>query len=117
LQPIELAWAYVKGGVGRQYSIETTFAIVETRLLAEFNKLQKDNESVEGFIRTSTARATELFHEMDEEDFSDDDNEDDNDQPIPGEEDGHQEEQAGQMLDIESVYSTESEEEQEMTEV
>ena len=36
LQQIELAWAYVKGKVGRQYSIGITLQIVYARLITAF---------------------------------------------------------------------------------
>ena len=39
LQPIELLWAYVKGAVGRQYSLDTTIRDVKERLDQQFNDL------------------------------------------------------------------------------
>ncbi|OQR88838.1 hypothetical protein ACHHYP_06605 [Achlya hypogyna] len=42
LQPIELVWAYVKGIVGRAYSVDTTFADVRLRLNAAFDSLPSD---------------------------------------------------------------------------
>jgi len=39
LQPIELVWAYVKGIVGRAYTVSTTFADVRARLDAALDAL------------------------------------------------------------------------------
>ncbi|OQR86951.1 hypothetical protein ACHHYP_09717 [Achlya hypogyna] len=40
--PIELLWAYVKGGVGRRYTVSTTFADVREQLDAAFNTIPSD---------------------------------------------------------------------------
>lgn len=48
LQPIETVWAIVKGIVGRQYSVTTTFKDVLIRLQDSFNNLQ--SHSVQGCI-------------------------------------------------------------------
>jgi hypothetical protein len=40
--PIELMWACVKGRVGRQYSVDTTFKDVRRRLEEAFDSLPAD---------------------------------------------------------------------------
>ena len=37
LNPIELAWARIKGNIGRQYSIDTTLQTVYQHLMQELN--------------------------------------------------------------------------------
>ncbi|RHZ32288.1 hypothetical protein DYB37_012617, partial [Aphanomyces astaci] len=39
MQPIEMVWSYVKGGVGRQYNTSTKFPDVRERLDREFDRL------------------------------------------------------------------------------
>jgi hypothetical protein len=46
LQPIELAWAYVKGKVGQQYSIDITLQMVYNRLNKVFKELEDDHKAV-----------------------------------------------------------------------
>eukprot|EP00049_Salpingoeca_infusionum_P019447 m.361900 g.361900 ORF g.361900 m.361900 type:complete len:553 (-) comp19975_c0_seq1:79-1737(-) len=58
LQPIELVWAFVKGRVGRQCTLDTTFPTVKARLEAEFANLP--NKTVEGCIRTACAQLDTL---------------------------------------------------------
>jgi hypothetical protein len=89
LQPIELAWAYVKGAVGQQYSVGTTLQIVHTRLLNEFTRLEGDHKAVAGMIRGCTERAHILFQEMELEDDDDLAEEEELDDASSDEEDGH----------------------------
>lgn len=51
LQPIELLWADLKGAVGRQYSLDTTFAQVLVRLQEVVDKRAKDHESIDKMIK------------------------------------------------------------------
>jgi hypothetical protein len=64
LQPIELAWAYVKGKVGRQYSNGTTLEMVHQRLLDAFRELEGDHSAVAGMIRTCTELAQKFHSEI-----------------------------------------------------
>ena len=50
LQPIELAWVYVKGKVRWQYTIGTTLTMVYERLLYAFKELEEDHEAVKVMI-------------------------------------------------------------------
>lgn len=63
LQPIELLWAKLKGNIGRKYDTDTTMAILKERLDEEFAAAEDWNESVEGFIRKSTAISKKFFDE------------------------------------------------------
>lgn len=45
LQPIELVWAFIKGRIGRMYSLSTTLSDVKNRLDAEFQSLFSDDGS------------------------------------------------------------------------
>mgnify|MGYP005854614081 CR=1 FL=1 len=52
-QPIELLWAKLKGNIGRQYSSNTTMAVLKQRLDEEFTKSLEWNNEVGGMIRAS----------------------------------------------------------------
>jgi len=67
LQPIELLWAKLKGNIGRKYDTDTTMTVLKQRLDEEFVAALDWNESVEGFIRKSTATARKFFKEIQEE--------------------------------------------------
>ena len=58
LQPIELVWANVKGTVGRQYTTNTTFKTVLTRLKKAFDEL--DTITVRGCINKANKHLDEL---------------------------------------------------------
>ena len=58
LQPIELVWANVKGTVGRQYTTNTTFKTVLTRLKKAFDEL--DTITVWGCINKANKHLDEL---------------------------------------------------------
>ena len=53
LQPIELVWAHVKGAVGRQYTVGTTFAQVLQRLKQAFADLATKHSTIAGYINKS----------------------------------------------------------------
>lgn len=84
-QPIELIWAIIKGNVGRQYDMNTTFAIVKERLDAEFCKLQTDQgkTSIEKCIKKALKIIESFYDELEDEegtegnvsDYSDSDSE------------------------------------------
>jgi transposase len=107
LQPIELAWAYVKGNVGRQYSIETTLTIVHDRLMQEFTRLSNDHGAVLGMIDKCSTLAKKFLDEIvqDEADFDeDDDGEDDSSSSEAEEEeafeDNDNDDVIGQMVEV-----------------
>lgn len=80
LQPIELAWAYIKGNVGRQYSNETTLKMVHDRLMLEFTRLADDHGAVLGMIDKCSTLAKKFFDEEiidDEADLDEDEGQDD----------------------------------------
>lgn len=64
LQPIELLWAHIKRGVGRQYSSATTLSDVKVRLDAEFELLYttEGNSLIERII-SSVERTISKFEE------------------------------------------------------
>jgi len=64
LQPIELVWAQVKGGVGRQYSEGTTMQDVHTRLLKEFDNLVENSSRIKALYK-HTARLENEFRASD----------------------------------------------------
>lgn len=72
LQPIETVWAIVKGEVGIQYNIGTTFQMVLDRLNNAFNKLS--SYSVQGCINKANKRLKELCAEIKLEDEKTDGN-------------------------------------------
>jgi transposase len=61
LQPIEMVWAVVKNRVGHQYTAETSFKDVDTRLRKEFENVT--SEIVEGCIKKATT-SLEKLHEF-----------------------------------------------------
>ncbi|OQR89505.1 hypothetical protein THRCLA_22677 [Thraustotheca clavata] len=72
LQPIELLWAYVKGRVGRQYTVTTTFEDVRTRVNEAFDSIPSD--VIFNCIRNSTTEVERLdryINELDAPDGSD----------------------------------------------
>lgn len=74
LQPIELVWAMVKGGVGRQYNNETTLELVYQRLLKEFDRLLvSGHDAVDGMIKKCASISWKFYQEMDEDDIDDGD--------------------------------------------
>ena len=68
LQPIELLWAKLKGNIGRKYDTDTTMAVLKERLDEEFTSAMDWNESVEGFIRKTTATAHAFYTAAQKED-------------------------------------------------
>ena len=62
LQPIELVWANVKGTVGRQYTTQTTFQDVNTRLERAFIELQ--SKTVAGCIRKANMHLNQLLEHI-----------------------------------------------------
>ena len=62
LQPIELVWAVVKGEVGRQYTINTTFAQVLERLHSSFANLQ--SKTVQGCINKANSHLQKLYEHI-----------------------------------------------------
>ena len=62
LQPIETVWAIVKGDVGRQYSITTTFADVLQCLISAFDKVQP--QTVQGCINKANKTLNEFYNDM-----------------------------------------------------
>ena len=77
-QPIELAWARVKGNIGRQHTADTTLQDTYKRLLNELNDLLTAHDSVNGMIEKSVSTMKKFYEEipLDEEE---EDNDDDND--------------------------------------
>ena len=71
LQPIELLWAKLKGNIGRKYDTDTTMTVLKERLDGEFTLALDWNESIEGFIRKSTATAHGFYTSAQEEDKDD----------------------------------------------
>lgn len=67
LQPIELVWSIVKGGVGRQYDDATTLTQVKERLDAEFSKVAADR-GVIGRIYAHVGRIEKQYVMAEEED-------------------------------------------------
>ena len=67
LQPIQLLWAMLKGNIGCKYDTDTTMTILKQRLDEEFAASFGWNESIEGFIRKSTATAHKFFTEIQKE--------------------------------------------------
>eukprot|EP00977_Amphora_coffeiformis_P005207 scaffold1117_cov167-Amphora_coffeaeformis.AAC.1 len=61
LQPIELLWAKLKGNIGRQYNSDTTMVVLKQRLDEQFEQAKQWHESVEGFVRKTTALAAEFY--------------------------------------------------------
>lgn len=60
-QPIETVWAIVKGEIGRQYTSDTTFSAVKTRLEAAFDNLKPS--SIQGCINKAS-RVLEATYEL-----------------------------------------------------
>ncbi|KAG7373531.1 DDE superfamily endonuclease [Nitzschia inconspicua] len=76
LQPIELVWAMVKGGVGRQYNNETTLELVDQRLLAQFDHLQTSgHDSIAGMIKQCAETSLKLFQELENDEVDSEDDE------------------------------------------
>ncbi len=65
LQPIETVWAIVKTSVGNQYSTETSFVDVGTRLQTAFKNLT--SEQVVGCIRKARAWEDEFRLRIEED--------------------------------------------------
>ena len=88
LQPIELVWANVKGTVGRQYTTNTTFKTVLTRLKKAFDELSTN--TVRGCINTANRHLYELReHIVQQEDIDEatgiEDDESDSDSDLENE--------------------------------
>lgn len=64
-QPIELVWTAVKGEVGRQYTTQTSFTDVHTRLVTAFDNLR--SSTVEGCIQNSLQHLHASFNYIMEE--------------------------------------------------
>jgi hypothetical protein len=103
LQPIELAWALIKGRVGRQYSIETSLQMVYERLMHEFNEVQNEHETVLGMITKSSALAKKLFDQIVEEEEAEDEG------------DGSEDDSTDSDSDADEEADSESDEEAQLT--
>ena len=75
LQPIELVWALVKGGVGRQHNSQTTLQIVYARLMKEFENLESADgmESVRKMVEKCAGNAKKMYDELLEDEGEDGD--------------------------------------------
>ena len=71
LQPIEYVWAFVKGNVGRQYSINTSLQEVYERLENEFAKLSTKGDLIASMIKHCKRNASKLWSELEDEGESD----------------------------------------------
>jgi len=101
LQPIELLWAKLKGNIGRKYDTDTTMTILKERLDEEFSAAYGWNESIEGFIRKSTAIARKFFTEIQQEETQETEDTDKNDSSIDSElSDGSVESDSEDELDL-----------------
>ena len=72
LQPIETVWAIVKGDVGQQYTITTTFADVLQHLISAFGKVQ--SHTVEGCINKANNILSKFYNDMKLEDNNNNNN-------------------------------------------
>jgi hypothetical protein len=99
LQPIELTWAFIKGNVGRQYSVNSTLELVHRLLKLEFKELEeKGHKRVLGWIE-HCARTAQTFYDeipMDEDaaegnEEEDEENEEDVDEMIVDDDNSPQE--------------------------
>jgi transposase len=73
LQPIELLWVKLKGNIGRQYDSNTTMVVLKQCLDEEFAQAMGWHESVEGFIRRTTAIGYEFYQRSMAEETNEDD--------------------------------------------
>eukprot|EP00049_Salpingoeca_infusionum_P003784 m.70817 g.70817 ORF g.70817 m.70817 type:complete len:604 (+) comp12270_c0_seq1:27-1838(+) len=64
LQPMELVWAYIKGRVGRQYPLHTTFHDVKERFKKAFDELP--SPIVEGCIGTACKQLERLKEQLEQ---------------------------------------------------
>jgi transposase len=64
LQPIELAWVYIKGKVVGQYNVDTKLQIVYKKLSQAFEILEEDHEAKLGIIEKCTKTAKLLYNEI-----------------------------------------------------
>ena len=71
LQPIEYIWAFVKGNVGRQYSINTSLQEVYEQLENEFAKLSTKRDLIASMIKHCKRNASKLWSQLEDEGESD----------------------------------------------
>jgi transposase len=64
IQPIELLWARIKGEVGRQYDIHSTFALVYERLMASFDRVFDDGHGAVGGMIDKAAKIALAFYKQ-----------------------------------------------------
>ncbi len=74
LQPIELVWAIVKGEVGCQYTVDTTFQDVKGRLVRSFENLK--TTTIHGCINKANRHLQTLHKHIEQLDVIEDNNND-----------------------------------------